>query len=53
MGEDGPTDVLSFPMLQPDAFPRHAGQHADGSRARHASLRFSLPPDGGPTSAIS
>jgi probable rRNA maturation factor len=26
MGEDGPTDVLSFPMLQPDAFPRHPGR---------------------------
>lgn len=24
MGVDGPTDVLSFPMLPPEAFPRHA-----------------------------
>ena len=26
MGEDGPTDVLSFPLLQPSAFPAHQGQ---------------------------
>jgi probable rRNA maturation factor len=26
MGVDGPTDVLSFPLLLPTAFPRHAGQ---------------------------
>jgi probable rRNA maturation factor len=26
MGEHGPTDVLSFPMLQPSAFPPHDGQ---------------------------
>lgn len=26
MGQRGPTDVLSFPMLPPSAFPAHAGQ---------------------------
>lgn len=26
MGEHGPTDVLSFPLLQPSAFPAHDGQ---------------------------
>ena len=26
MGKDGPTDVLSFPLLPPGAFPTHAGQ---------------------------
>ena len=32
MGKDGPTDVLSFPLHPPSAFPRHAGQGgADGS----------------------
>jgi probable rRNA maturation factor len=31
MGVDGPTDVLSFPMLPPEAFPR------DGRHARSAS----------------
>ena len=25
MGKDGPTDVLSFPLLPPDAFPPHPG----------------------------
>ena len=28
MGEHGPTDVLSFPLLAPSAFPPHPGQHA-------------------------
>ena len=26
MGEDGPTDVLSFPLLPPSAFPAHSGK---------------------------
>jgi probable rRNA maturation factor len=26
MGRDGPTDVLSFPLLPPAAFPAHEGQ---------------------------
>ncbi|TAM58346.1 MAG: hypothetical protein EPN50_08550, partial [Chloroflexota bacterium] len=26
MGHRGPTDVLSFPLLPPSAFPPHAGQ---------------------------
>ncbi len=26
MGNEGPTDVLSFPLLPPSAFPEHAGQ---------------------------
>lgn len=26
MGKEGPTDVLSFPLLPPDAFPPHAGK---------------------------
>ena len=34
MGEHGPTDVLSFPMLQPSAFPPHPGQHAGTASAR-------------------
>ena len=28
MGHEGPTDVLSFPLLPPDAFPDHAGKDA-------------------------
>lgn len=39
MGESGPTDVLSFPILPPAAFPRHPG------RSRSAPpLAFPLPP---------
>jgi probable rRNA maturation factor len=26
MGKEGPTDVLSFPLLPPEAFPPHAGR---------------------------
>jgi probable rRNA maturation factor len=29
MGHEGPTDVLSFPLLPPDAFPPHEGGPAD------------------------
>jgi probable rRNA maturation factor len=34
MGHEGPTDVLSFPMLQPDAFHR-TGPDDAGRRPRH------------------
>jgi ssRNA-specific RNase YbeY (16S rRNA maturation enzyme) len=30
MGHEGPTDVLSFPMLPPEAYPPHAGQAPAG-----------------------
>jgi len=30
MGSDGPTDVLSFPLLPPGAFPPHPGQRERG-----------------------
>lgn len=43
IGEDGPTDVLSFPMLQPDAFPRHAGQRADAATRRSRELSYQPP----------
>ena len=35
MGKDGPTDVLSFPLLPPGAFPRAPGQgrRRDGEAA--------------------
>lgn len=39
MGETGPTDVLSFPILASEAFPRHPGP----SR-RPAPVAFPLPP---------
>jgi probable rRNA maturation factor len=41
MGKDGPTDVLSFPMLPPDAFPAHAGKARPGPVA---AAPFPLPP---------
>jgi probable rRNA maturation factor len=36
MGEDDPTDVLSFPLLQPSAFPRHPGQDPEARVAASA-----------------
>jgi probable rRNA maturation factor len=52
MGQDGPTDVLSFPLLPPDAFPGHEGLSADagGVPARSSetgpdsAVEFPLPP---------
>ncbi len=43
LGHEGPTDVLSFPLLPPEAFPPHAG----GSRGGPASapgIVFAGPP---------
>jgi len=41
MGAEGPTDVLSFPLLPPEAFPHHPGR----GLAPAAQLRaFVLPP---------
>jgi probable rRNA maturation factor len=42
MGKDGPTDVLSFPLLAPGQFPDHPGKGADGGRSGAAA--FQLPP---------
>jgi len=41
MGKTGPTDVLSFPLLPPEAFPPHPG--STGGR-RRAGFQFALPP---------
>jgi probable rRNA maturation factor len=41
LGHDGPTDVLSFPLLPPVAFPVHVGQDP---RRRAAARDFALPP---------
>lgn len=41
MGKPGPTDVLSFPLLPPSAFPAHTGQ--DSSPPVHVAP-FALPP---------
>ena len=32
MGKTGPTDVLSFPLLPPSAYPPHPGKAASGRR---------------------
>ncbi len=40
MGKSGPTDVLSFPLLPPDAFPDHPGRVLDVS----SEPSFALPP---------
>lgn len=44
MGEDRPTDVLSFPLLPSEAFPAHVGQAA-GARPSDTggSVAFRLP----------
>ena len=41
LGHEGPTDVLSFPLLPVGAFPAHAGGPA---QARSAGAHFVLPP---------
>ncbi len=45
MGVDGPTDVLSFPLLPPSAYPPHPGQDA---ALRETSEPFLLPPHEAP-----
>jgi probable rRNA maturation factor len=42
MGKPGPTDVLSFPLLPPEAFPPHPG----GPRGAVTGPAFPLPPRG-------
>jgi probable rRNA maturation factor len=43
LGKQGPTDVLSFPLLPPEAFPAHTGSaHLDPGRP--ATPDFALPP---------
>jgi len=45
LGHEGPTDVLSFPLLPPSAFPRHVGspRRVPRGRAREAAV-FVGPP---------
>ena len=45
MGKVGPTDVLSFPLLPPSAFPPHPGQDP---AVREAAGPFALPPGEAP-----
>lgn len=42
MGHEGPTDVLSFPLLDPGAYPVHEGQ--DPTVRTASGPRFVLPP---------
>jgi probable rRNA maturation factor len=45
LGHDGPTDVLSFPLLPPEAFPAHAGDADRGATPAVGSPEvFSGPP---------
>jgi probable rRNA maturation factor len=44
MGKDGPTDVLSFPLLPPSAFPAHPGQDPALREPAPAGPTFALPP---------
>jgi probable rRNA maturation factor len=49
LGKDGPTDVLSFPLLPPDAFPPHEGaMRAEAATRAQAAASpgpaFLLPP---------
>jgi len=44
MGKTGPTDVLSFPLLPPEAYPSHRGRAAAGPVA----TPFRLPPGARP-----
>ncbi|MFN8619401.1 MAG: rRNA maturation RNase YbeY [Chloroflexota bacterium] len=44
MGKDGPTDVLSFPLLPPSAYPPHPGQDP-ALREEAGTPGFVLPPD--------
>lgn len=45
MGHDGPTDVLSFPLLPPEAYPPHEGGPFRRPTARtDAGPAFLLPP---------
>lgn len=44
LGKVGPTDVLSFPLLPPEAFPPHPGATERGRGPRPPSPDFALPP---------
>ena len=44
MGHDGPTDVLSFPLLPPSAFPPHEGAATSGEPGGPGHPPFRTPP---------
>ena len=44
LGTSGPTDVLSFPLLPPAAFPPHPGTSVPAAPGSAAERAFLLPP---------
>jgi probable rRNA maturation factor len=44
LGHEGPTDVLSFPLLPPDAFPAHEGAARRVLSGGPPPASFALPP---------
>jgi probable rRNA maturation factor len=44
MGATGPTDVLSFPLLEPTAFPPHAGGPSEQPGLAGSTTAFVAPP---------
>ena len=44
MGATGPTDVLSFPLLAPGAYPEHEGQDPRIRVGSEGAMTFALPP---------
>jgi probable rRNA maturation factor len=44
LGHEGPTDVLSFPLVAPAEFPTHDGAAAREPGSGGPSTRFALPP---------
>jgi probable rRNA maturation factor len=46
LGHDGPTDVLSFPLLPPEAFPPHAGGPDRGPAPRRGDAAAFVGPPG-------
>lgn len=44
LGHVGPTDVLSFPLLPPDAYPEHDGDPDRGAVSGNAAAFFVGPP---------
>ena len=53
MGKTGPTDVLSFPLLPPEAFPRTPGRRRGASPGRPLAPRVRAAARARPTSATS
>jgi probable rRNA maturation factor len=44
LGHEGPTDVLSFPLLPPGAFPAHVGRGEPPAANDEPTTAFALPP---------